>query len=426
VGLVNPIEAAADEGTMSRLARAPLLVLFAGVAAIYVAFQGFAAQSLGDYGTEAAPAMNALLAGHIHAFFGLEPAYGGSLLLRAPFALAAKLLGGGQLAVYRAGAFVCVLACGLLGVWLVTRMRKRSQPAVAWLPVLLIFALAPLITGAIVTGHPEEALGASLCVAAVLLAAAGRASIAGLALGLAIVTKQWGVLAALPALLAVPAGSGARARIRLAAIAAALPAIQLLVAHVEAGGGQLVLVRGAQTAGFAHAFDLWWPLAHATRHLAVGTPPLWITSWSPPPFVAGHAHELIVALSVPLAAVVVRRHGWTPSLETCLALLALLFLLRCVLDPQDLFYYHLPLIVALAAWEGYARRGAPWLTLSSLLLLYVVFDQISPADAHSWADFWAYIAVTLPLGAYLLAQLLGRRVARPAVIASRSAATAHP
>jgi hypothetical protein len=97
-----------------------------------------------------------------------------------------------------------------------------------------------------------------------------------------------------------------------------------------------------------------------------------------------------------------------------------------VLDPQDLFYYHLPLIVALAAWEGYARRGAPWLTLSSLLLLYVVFDQISPADAHSWAGFWGYIAVTLPLGAYLLAQLLGRRVGRPALIASRSAATAHP
>ena len=164
---------------------------------------------------------------------------------------------------------------------------------------------------------------------------------------------------------------------------------------------------------------------HATRHLAVGTPPFWITDWSPPAFVAAHAHELIVALSLPLAAIVVRRHGWTPRLETCVPMLALLFLLRCVLDPQDLLYYHLPLIVALAAWEGYARRGAPWLTLSSLLLLYVVFDQLSPADTHSWPGFWGYIAVTLPLGAYLLAQLFGRRVGRPAVIASRSAATAH-
>jgi hypothetical protein len=411
---------------MARLVRPPLLVLFAGLAAIYVTFRGFAPQSLGDYGSEAAPSMNALLAGHVHAFFASEPAYGGSLLLRAPFALAAKLLGGDQLAIYRAGAFVCVLACGLLGVWLATMMRGREQPVLAWVPVLLICALAPLITGAILDGHPEEALGAGLCVASVLLAAAGRPSIAGLALGLAIVTKQWGVLAALPALLAVPAGSGARARVRLAVIAAAFPAALLLVAHLEATGAQTTLVGGAQVAGFAHAFDLWWPLAHATRHLAVGNPPFWITSWSPPSLVTDHAHELIVALSLPLAAVVVRRQGWTPSVETCLALLALLFLLRCVLDPQDLFYYHLPLIVTLAAWEGYRRHGVPWLTLSSLVMLYVVFDQVSPADAHSWAGFCAYIVVTLPLVAYLFAELLGRPVRRPAVITARRSVTAHP
>lgn len=398
--------------------RGTALLAFAGLAAIYVTYRGFAPQTPGDYGPEAAPAMNALLAGHVHEFFALQPAYGGSLLLRAPTALLAKALGGDQLALYRAGAFPSVLACGLLGAWLATRMRKLGQPLVAWLPVLLICALAPLITGAILYGHPEEALGAGLCVAAVLLAAGGRPTLAGLALGLAIVTKQWGVLAVAPAMLAVPAGSGMlAARIRLLAIAAALPGALLLVAHLETPTGAGALLGGAQQAGFAHAFDLWWPLAHASRHLAAGTPPSWIIDWNPPALIAGHAHELIVALSLPLAAIVVRRSGWHPPLETCLALLALLFLLRCLLDPQDLFYYHLPLVIALVAWEGYARRRTPWLSVSCLLLLYVVFDQIGPTDPHTWADFAGYLAVALPLAGYLIAQLLGRpsrsRVAIP-------------
>ncbi len=410
---------------MSRSARAPVLVAFAALAAIFVSYRGFGPQTLGDYGSEAAPAMNALLAGHLHAFLALQPAYGGSLLLRAPAALLVKSLGGGQLAIYRTGTFVCALSCGLLGVWLTTRMRARSQPFVAWLPVFVLCALAPLITDAVLQGHPEEALGAALCVAAVLLAGDGRATLSGLALGLAIVTKQWGVLAFAPAFLALPSSDRA-VRIRFTGLAAALPGALLVVTHLEAVSGQGALLGGAQQAGFAHAFDLWWPFADASRHLAVGSPPLWITDWSPPAVLAAHTHELIVLLSLPLAASVVRRHGWTPSLETCLLFLALLFLLRCLLDPQDLFYYHLPFLLALTAWEGYTRRGAPWLTVSCVIGLYVVFDQINPADAHTWADFASYLAVTLPLGGYLMVRLLGRARQRSAVSGSLSPVTAVP
>jgi hypothetical protein len=424
---INQENLAADEETMAVRIRGSTLLVFAGFVAIYVTYRGFAPQPLSDYGTEAAPAMNALLAGHLHAFFALQPAYGGSLVLRAPASLLAKVLGGDQLAIYRAGAFPCVLACGLLGVWLATRMRRLGRPLVAWLPALLICALAPLITDAILQGHPEEALGAALCVAAVLLAADGRATLAGLALGLAIVTKQWGVLAALPAVLAVPSRPGARgARVRLLALGAALPAAQLILAHIESPGGAGALVGGAQQAGFAHAFDVWWPAAHASRHLAVGSPPAWIVDWSLPAFVADHAHQLIVAISLPLAAVVVRRHGWSPPIHVCLALLALLFLLRCALDPEDLFYYHLPFLVTLLAWETYSRRGAPWVSIVSLLSLYVVFEEVGATDAHKWADFTAYFAVALPLAGYLFAQLLGRPVRRRAVVGSVSPSAAHP
>jgi hypothetical protein len=423
---INQSAAPADEGTMSRVARAPLLLVFAGLAAIYVTYVGFAPQTLGDYGSEAAPAMNALLIGHVHSFFTLEPAYGGSLLLRAPAALLANALGGDQLAIFRAGAFPCVLACGLLGVWLALRMRAGRRPVVAWLTVLVLCALAPLVTEAVAWGHPEEALGAALCVSSVLLAANSRAGFAGLALGLAIITKQWGVLALAPALLAIPARPGAgRARAKLIALALGLPATLLLVTHLVATAGQSAVIGGAQQASFAHAFDLWWPFAHASRHLAVGSPPFWITNWSPPALIASHAHELIVALSVPLAALVVLRRGWGPGLETCLALLALMFLLRCMLDPQDLFYYHLPLIIALTAWESYVRRGAPWLSISCLVLLDLVFTRIGAGGAHSWADFAAYLTVTLPLAGYLVIQLVGGPVPRRARLTSLSPAAAR-
>jgi hypothetical protein len=305
-------------------------------------------------------------------------------------------------------------------------MRSRGQPLAGWLPVLALCGLAPLVTNTILDGHPEEALGGALCVAGVLLAADGRAMLAGLAVGLAIVNKQWGVLAIAPAVLALPAGGGRwGGRVRLLALAIALPSLQLLTAQLEAGAGQGALVGGAQQAGFAHAFDLWWPLAHANRHLGFGNPPFWITDWTPPAWVASHAHELIVALSLPLAALLVSRRGWRPSVDACLALLALLLLLRCVLDPQDLFYYHLPLVLALIAWEAHARLRAPWISLSTLVFLYVVFNQVGPTNAHTWVDFLTYLAVTVPLGGYLLSRLIRSERHQRAAIARLQPAPAH-
>jgi hypothetical protein len=53
-------------------------------------------------------------------------------------------------------------------------------------------------------GHPEELLGAVLCIAAVLVAMRGRAVWAGVLLGLAIANKEWGLVAVGPVLLALP------------------------------------------------------------------------------------------------------------------------------------------------------------------------------------------------------------------------------
>jgi hypothetical protein len=45
--------------------------------------------------------------------------------------------------------------------------------------------------------------------------------------------------------------------------------------------------------------------------------------------------------------------------ENALALLALLLLLRCMLDPWDVVYYPLPFAIALLSWETLVRGRAP-------------------------------------------------------------------
>src|SRR5664280_2279114 len=141
---------------MRRIARenAPCaLIALAGCAVLaWLGLYGFA---WNDYDNEARAAFDALVHGHVEQFLRLAPAYGGSLVERAPFALIPGLWGGGELAVYRMVALPCQLASALLGVWLVARMRGEGRPA---------------LHRALEVGHPEELLGACLCVAAVLLA----------------------------------------------------------------------------------------------------------------------------------------------------------------------------------------------------------------------------------------------------------------
>ena len=61
------------------------------------------------------------------------------------------------------------------------------------------------------------------------------------------------------------------------------------------------------------------------------------------------SHPLIVAVALPLSLLAWRRRS------DPLLLLALLFVLRCVLDPWNTAYYVLPAIIALVTWEALAH-----------------------------------------------------------------------
>src|SRR3954469_3532917 len=90
-----------------------VLALLGAAALAWLGLIGFV---WNDYEVEAAPAFDALTHGYFALFRPLCPPDGASLIMRAPGALAAHGLGGGEGAVFRAVAVPCLLAGAAPGV----------------------------------------------------------------------------------------------------------------------------------------------------------------------------------------------------------------------------------------------------------------------------------------------------------------------
>ena len=344
-----------------------LLALAGGVALLW-AWRYLPADN--DYGVEAAAPMGALLRGHLQTFLATAPSYGASLALRAPFALLGRWIGGNLLSVYRAGALPCVLALGALGVWLARELRARGGGLLAAALVVAVCVANPIVYRALVLGHPEEVLGAALSAGAVLLAQRGRSVWAGLALGLAIANKQWALLAIGPVVLALPAGRW-RALLIAGVVAAALEAPFVFAVGSATAGTSRLIING--TGQLFHPWQFFWWLGtpiHWGAPVTASTPIGWR---SPPSWLAGRAHLLIVWLAVPLTAL-----AWWRRMrrEDALLLLALLMLMRCALDPWDTVYYPLPMIVALVAWEASVARRLPLAALGATALTWLIFESL--------------------------------------------------
>ncbi len=383
---------------MRRIARenAPCaLAALAGCALL--AWLGLKSFAWSDYETEVRPAFEALVHGHLTSFLRIAPAYGGSLLERAPFALIPGLWGGGALAVYRAVAVPCLLAAALLGVWLVARMRAEGRPLFARGLALAVCVVNPLTLRALELGHPEELLGACLCLAAVLLAADERPLWAGLALGLAVANKEWALLAAGPVLLALPP----RRRPALIACSIGVAALVLAPLLLVGSGGFSSALRAsaAPPSAIFHPWQVWWFFGHHVAPspgagFAVANGYRVGPSWS-----GTIAHPLILAvgLVLPLAVWLRERRPERIELRAALLLLALLMLLRCLLDTWDIAYYPLPFVLALLAWEV---RGAiarpPVLSAAASVLAYISFIWL---PEHASPDLQAafFLAWSLPL-----------------------------
>ncbi|HEY7633218.1 MAG TPA: glycosyltransferase 87 family protein [Thermoleophilaceae bacterium] len=383
--------------------RIELAVMGVAAAAASV-FMAFWPAKVADYAGDAGPSLHALINGDAGAALGHPPAMGWfAIIFRAPVAFFARH--GSSLLEYRLGNVPCVLVLAALALWIVAEMQKDNAPFLACAVVLALAILGPMNFHALQDGHPEELLGAALCVAAVLAAASGRSPLAaGVLLGLALATKQWAILAVGPALLAAPRGRLTLGATALA-VAGALTAIPALV------GPHDVLSQGTTAARatiVAQPDTIWWPLGHIHHISAAG---MVVEKSTIPRWLAPLTHPLIAALGVVLPlALFARTRRYIVPRDTALALLALLFLLRCALDPMTIGYYHVPLLVSLLALEALHHRRAPLLTLISSAVMWVLVAHLrwglEPGKIAT-----VYLAWAIPLGAYL-----ATRIYAPSVI----------
>jgi hypothetical protein len=381
-------------------ARRSLLLLWSGALACLVVVLLAGSHDVywnGDFYLEAFPAYKLLMAGDVHGYLQHLPGYSGfALAIGGPAAAITGLLGGHETMVFR----ICALPGLLALAWLAVALAQHARDAglKGWPLVLLLTAGGPLVLRALIDGHPEDVLASAAAVAAVLAARNGRPTAAALILVAAVAAKQWAILAVGPALLAAPFGHRRLALVAGAGILAVIAGQMLFQ--------PLARANLTSTYGEFHPHQIWWPLgidapaAFTAAGHGVKTSPGWLQPIT---------HPLIVALALPLSLAWWRRPN--RNLDDAFALLAQLFLLRCLLDPWNLVYYHLPLTTALVAWE--VRRGREWPLLglsvsAAAWLTFVTYDERATNG-----PYFAYLAWTVPLLVLLARQLYGVRAPLP-------------
>jgi Glycosyltransferase family 87 len=311
--------------------------------------------------------------------------------------------------VFRLTAAPGLLALAALGVAVAGPVRAAGNKA--WPVFLLAAAGGVLAYRTLLDGHPEDLLATACAVGAVLAARGGRTGWASVLIVVAVVAKQWAVLAILPAAMAAPRGGW-----RIAA-AGAVGTVVLLALQTQAGGPNHAAI--TSTGLLFHPHQVFWPFGvPATPDFVAGghgttMGPAWLAPLTRP---------LIVGSGIVLAIAWWLRSGPKRNRDDVLGVLALAFLLRCMLDPWDLVYYHLPLVVALAAWE--ARRGRELPVLSVVVsaacwLTFVIYDART-----GYGPYVAYLAWTVPLAIGLAVALLHPAAERRTAPASRAVAPA--
>jgi hypothetical protein len=370
-----------------------------------------------DYFGDAGAAIDALVRRDLDGFLASQPLMGSfSLLLRAPFV--APVFYASEPTVYLAGALPCLLATVLLGSVLGRMLAERGQPPAVQGIAAGLAVLNPVTFWALHWGHPEELLAGALCVGAVLAAMREREVTAAVLLGLAVATKQWAVLAIAPVLFAAPSR-----RLLLCVVAGAVVAaltLPLVLGNLDRFTTVATSASGQDSLGASTTpWNIWWPISTLSELGAMGQ------RYVAPSWVAAVSHPLIVVMALPLSVLLWRRTDRRP--DDALLLLALLLLLRCVLDNWGNAYYHLPMFLALLAWETTRRPGVPRLTIGVGLALSVSFwphtDRIFAGSVEHAAILNAvYLGWALPLTAWLGLTLLRPATAEALERRVRSAA----
>lgn len=389
-------------------------VALAAVAAAACAYTAFNSPLGADYpgpackGCDfAGPPIDALARGHVQAFFDTQPFMGPvTVLLRAPVVALTRSQGGGELLEYRLGCLVCLLLSAILVAWLLRSVRRTHGQWLLHAGLAVLILAGPFAQAALRWGHPEELVGALLCVCAVVSASRGQTRLAGVALGLALATKQWALLAVIPTLivcrqdrrkvLAIAAGVAALLLVPMLSGDPARFLSQNLNAGLASSGGKLSGVTPT---------NIWFAWARQVGQV-VGSG----AAYSIPTSINSITHPLalVAGFGLPLVFWRARPHA---TLSDALAVLAAVFLLRCLLDPLSLSYHHVPFFVALAASEGLRRRGVPVVTLYSTAAFWALGRFAAPVGADTLNA--SYLLWTLPVLGYLVLRSFRRAAVEP-------------
>lgn len=356
-----------------------------GVLVLYLVTYAINLHAENDWYKEAWPAYRLLIHGHVLGFLHRSPAYVGSLILRAPFALLASVFGASARTAYIVCALPCLLAPGALAGYLAVQRTWRprsgsSRRAHDNLRPVDLFMVTPCAVVALNGGHPEDILVAVLCVFAVLLAQRGSGKSAAFLLGIAVINKSWAAVIVPFVFAVVPPGRRLSSFVTFVLTAGIVLVPLTAIRATSSGGAGSAL--GDQTTGiFLLPQLLWW---------------LGRTSW----FVR-EAHVLLVVVDWLVTGawwwLRVQRRPRPPRLDEILLALGLLFFLRAALDPWDNIYYLTPFLLTIFVYED--PPGFPKLSWLYAILIVVI---VPPAGvlrplgrtAHA-AVFSAFAVVTI-------------------------------
>jgi hypothetical protein len=292
-------------------------------------------------------------------------------------------------------------------VFLAVSMMRAGRPWTVWALLAAAVVANPLTEQAANYGHPEEILGVVLVVAAAIAAGRRQPLAAGLLFGAALATKQWAALAAIPILIAAPAGT----RVRLALTAVVLAAVLTVPMLVGDPGRfhaaqQLVSTKISYTHTVTPS-NLWF--AFASGSYGPGTDAFGrhteVLQYSMPNAVGRTLHMGVALVALVLSLLYARRarsrEGFAP--DDVLQLVALLFLLRCMLDPTSISYHHVPFLIALISFEA-LRRRVPVMSAFAIGALLLMTEVVVPAREPT-LTYLFYLAWTLPLAGFMALSL---------------------
>ncbi len=353
------------------------LTALLGVVALVAAV--FTSPQVGDYvidrpsSQNPAPGIQALADGSVGDFIDLHPVMGSfSLLLRAPLVALSDSLGGDQLLGYRLGVLLCFIPALIVGTWLAAEIEVRGRGRLEAVASGVLTVVNPITVNAVRSGHPEEVLGGALAVLAVVCAARGRSIQAAVALGLAIGTKQWTLLAVVPALFA----ASASARRSIALIAASVGIVLACIAPLADWRDYREKAHALGATTTASRSSAW---STVSRRVDIVIP-----GFDKPATIRRLPHGLSredISLVVPIVCTVIvlafaRRRRWRLTEQEAMALLAISFLLRVMLDSTVLLYYFAPMVLALA-WSEVRWRGIPLGTAAAAVFVWQLYIHVS-------------------------------------------------